>query len=35
MFTWIIDLALALVKWPVALLALLVLPFAADTFLVL
>ena len=32
MFTWIIDLALALVKWPVALLALLVLPFAADTF---
>ena len=32
MFTWIIDLALALIKWPVALLALLVLPFAADAF---
>lgn len=32
MLTWIIDLALALIKWPIALLALLVLPFAADAF---
>ena len=32
MFTWLIDLALATLKWPVALLAILILPFSAIAF---